>query len=77
MEIYTEINPELIKHKDGEVHINKQLNIIKITFTSSTTKEMCLQNPWKLLVEPQNSVEHSLKTTVICIGTSEQDIQYQ
>jgi hypothetical protein len=43
--LYTEINPALIKHKDGEVHRNKQLNIIKITFTISTIKEMCLQNP--------------------------------
>jgi hypothetical protein len=31
---------------------------------------MCLQNPWKLPVEPQ----HSVYTTVICTGTSEQGI---
>jgi hypothetical protein len=43
--VYMEINPALIKQNDGEVHRNKQLKIIKITFTSSIIKEMCLQNP--------------------------------
>jgi hypothetical protein len=48
-------------HKDG-VNNKKQLNIIKIIFTSFTIKEMCLWDPWELPVE-LGSAEHSLNTT--------------
>jgi hypothetical protein len=68
--IYTEINPALIKQND-RVHNNKQLKFVKITFTSSITQEICLQNPWKFPMQSQ----HRVNTTVICTGTSEQGIQ--